>query len=374
MKKIISSRFFKVYLLPGIIVQSVFIGGGYGTGRELVEYFSKYGPIGGLLGMGVAYICFALIFAATYEFARSFGVYDYRSFFKKLYGLGYILFEIVFILTVILVLAIIGSAAGVMMKENFNIPYTVGIIAMILLVGILSFYGREFLKRVLAYWTYVIYVVIAIFLITVFFTRGGDIVATLGKGGINSGWALGGLKYAWYNVAFAPILLYAITSIKTRREAVSSGFMTPAILLFPALMIHLSLMSSYPEIIEQPLPVYWLIGQLGFTILLIVYMIALLGTFIETGAGLNQGIIERIDNYLIEKNMRPLKNYVRGAISAGGIIIAIVLSRLGIVNLIASGYGALSWVTLFIYIIPLFTYGIYMIVKHKNRETAGTSS
>ena len=35
---------YKKYLLPGFIAQSVLIAGGYGTGRELVEYFVQYGP------------------------------------------------------------------------------------------------------------------------------------------------------------------------------------------------------------------------------------------------------------------------------------------------------------------------------------------
>ena len=42
---------YKKYLLPGFIAQSVLIAGGYGTGRELVEYFVQYGPTGGLMGM-----------------------------------------------------------------------------------------------------------------------------------------------------------------------------------------------------------------------------------------------------------------------------------------------------------------------------------
>ena len=41
--------FFKKYLLPGFIFQSIVIGGGYGTGREIVEYFLRHGPTGGYL-------------------------------------------------------------------------------------------------------------------------------------------------------------------------------------------------------------------------------------------------------------------------------------------------------------------------------------
>ena len=39
----LNSRFFRVYLLPGFVFQSIIIGGGYGTGRELVEWFMSQG-------------------------------------------------------------------------------------------------------------------------------------------------------------------------------------------------------------------------------------------------------------------------------------------------------------------------------------------
>lgn len=45
--------FFKTYLLPGLVFQSVIIGGGYGTGREIAEFFLSHGAFGGLLGFGV---------------------------------------------------------------------------------------------------------------------------------------------------------------------------------------------------------------------------------------------------------------------------------------------------------------------------------
>ena len=45
------SSVFQRYLLPGFVFQSVVIAGGYGTGRELVEFFLTQGPLGGLLAM-----------------------------------------------------------------------------------------------------------------------------------------------------------------------------------------------------------------------------------------------------------------------------------------------------------------------------------
>ena len=43
-----SMIFFKKHLLPGFIFQSVVIGGGYGTGRELVEFFLIEGSSWGI--------------------------------------------------------------------------------------------------------------------------------------------------------------------------------------------------------------------------------------------------------------------------------------------------------------------------------------
>ena len=47
-------RFLRIYLVPGAVLQSVMIGGGYGTGREVVEYFTRFGIGGGLGGIAVA--------------------------------------------------------------------------------------------------------------------------------------------------------------------------------------------------------------------------------------------------------------------------------------------------------------------------------
>ena len=61
---------FKKYLMPGLIFQSVVIGGGYGTGRELVEFFILQGPKNGYLGMITAMLVWSLVIAISFELAR----------------------------------------------------------------------------------------------------------------------------------------------------------------------------------------------------------------------------------------------------------------------------------------------------------------
>lgn len=53
MSGLFSSRWFRIYIVPGAVIQSVMVGGGYGTGRETVEYFTNFGFLGGAMGIGV---------------------------------------------------------------------------------------------------------------------------------------------------------------------------------------------------------------------------------------------------------------------------------------------------------------------------------
>ena len=86
-------RFLKIYLLPGAILQSVMIGGGYGTGRELVEFFTRFGIANGFLGQLLATLLVSGIFAITLALAVQYQTYDYRSFFKLILGRAWFLFE-----------------------------------------------------------------------------------------------------------------------------------------------------------------------------------------------------------------------------------------------------------------------------------------
>ena len=62
------------------IFQSLIIGGGYGTGRELVEFFLSEGPVYGLINMGIATVIWSVVLAICFEFSRIGKHYEYRSF------------------------------------------------------------------------------------------------------------------------------------------------------------------------------------------------------------------------------------------------------------------------------------------------------
>src|ERR1044071_974209 len=62
---------FNTYLLPGLVFMAVVIGGGYSTGRELIEFFGAVGPVGGLLGMLVTMLVWSAVLAISFELVRT---------------------------------------------------------------------------------------------------------------------------------------------------------------------------------------------------------------------------------------------------------------------------------------------------------------
>lgn len=367
---LLSSRFVRVYLIPGAVFQSVVVAGGYGTGRELVEYFTRYGPTGGLLGMAVTVVCWAAVLGVTFEFARLFDVYDYRRFFQALIGGAWVLFEVLFILMFLLVLAVVGSAAGEILSESFGLPVGVGLVVMLTLVATLAFFGRDVVTRSLALWTVALYVIFALYFIAALARFGPEIAAGLTAGEVGGGWAVSGFTYAMYNLAIVPAILFAVREIETRREAFGAGAVAAVICITPALLFHVTFVADYPGIVEQTLPVYATIGELGMGPLLALYVIGLFGTFIETGAGFIQGINERIDAYLIESRGVAMGKPARAAIAVVGIALSLALGMFGLIALIARGYGTIAWGFFAVYVVPIMTYGVYRIATHEVRRSA----
>src|SRR3954470_6521281 len=106
-----SSRFLR-WVLPGLAFKAVVIGGGYATGRELAEFFLPAGPSGGVLGMLLATVLWSIVCVLTFVFARQVGARDYAQFIRALMGPAYIVFEIAYLILLLLILAVFSAAAG----------------------------------------------------------------------------------------------------------------------------------------------------------------------------------------------------------------------------------------------------------------------
>ena len=205
----LSTRFQRI-LLPGFLFQSVIIGGGYATGRELVEFFLSAGALGGLLGMLVATFAFSVITALCFEFARMTKSYNYRRFFRQLLGRYWFLFELAYFCLGLLVLAVIGAAAGELVASHFGLPPMLGTITLMLLVGVLVFWGTSLIEKVLALWSFLLYATYSIFVVIYLWHFGDALSDNLTQGYIGEGWLINSIKYVGYSVAVIPVILFCV--------------------------------------------------------------------------------------------------------------------------------------------------------------------
>ncbi|WP_208764173.1 hypothetical protein [Shewanella aestuarii] len=167
-----------------------------------------------------------------------------------------------------------------------------------------------------------------------------------------------------YNLAIAPGLLFATREIETRQQAFISAAIAAVAIMIPALLFHISFAVGYPEVLDKPLPNYWMIEQYAPEWLLVLFIIALFGTLIETGVGLVQSLIERIPATNDDANQKPL---LRGVIAFSTVSLAALLGTLGIVDLIGKGYTLMSYGFALVYVIPVCTIGAYKIFRNKHK-------
>jgi uncharacterized membrane protein YkvI len=358
---VIRSETFKKYLLPGLVFQSVVIAGGYGTGRELVEFFLSYGPAGGLLAMLlVSTVIWSIACASSFEFARVFRSYDYRSFFTRLLGPGWVLFEICYFALLLIILAVIAAAAGAILQETFGLSYAVGVLGMMAAVGYLVFRGSGTIERVLAVWSLVLYSVYVVLFVWSFSRFGGDTIAAVMNEDIAPGWAVGGVKYAAYNLAIIPAVLFAVRHADTRKEAVTAGLLTGPIAIVPGLLFYLVMCGQFPAVLERAVPANYILEVLGSRTFQIVFQVILFGTLIETGTGLIHAVNERVASVFLERS-RPMPRLIRPATATILLVLGSLLASFGLIDLIAKGYGTLTWLFLVIFVIPILTLGIWKI-------------
>jgi uncharacterized membrane protein YkvI len=241
----LSRSIFQRIWLPGFVLQSVIIGGGYATGRELVEFFLSSGPVGGLLGMLAATIMFSVVCALCFELARLTHSHNYRSFFHQLLGKGWFLFEIAYFVLGLLVLAVVGAAAGELTGTHLGIPPAIVTVIFMALVGLLVFWGTALIEKALASWAVLLYVTYITLVGCYLWRYDSELVANLAQASVSSGWLLKSVRYVGYNVAVIPVVLFCVSHMTSRKDAFTAGALAGPLIMAPAILFYLAMAAAY---------------------------------------------------------------------------------------------------------------------------------
>ena len=362
------STWFQRFLLPGFAFKAVVIGGGYATGRELAEFFLPSGPWGGLAAILLAMALFSLICVMTFLFARATGTYDYRSFFAALLGPFWPLFEAVYALFVILILAVYGAAAGSIGTALFGLPTMLGTIALMAGIILVVTFGNSAVERLFAWVSYLLYGVYALFVILAFAKFGGRIQAGFTADVPAAGWALGGVTYAGYNVIGAIVILPVVRHLTSSRDAIIAGAIAGPLAMLPGLLFFACMIGFNPDIAGEALPSDYLLARMDLPAFHLLFQLMIFSALLESGTSAVHAINERIARAWQRRTGGALGHRARLGIALALLILCMLLAgRFGLVALIAGGYRALAYLMLAIFVLPLATLGVARIRASSTR-------
>ena len=363
------SSWFQRFLLPGLAFKAVVIGGGYATGRELAEFFLPSGPWGGIAAILLAMALFSLVCVATFLFARATQSYDYLTFFKNLLGPGWIAFEAVYILFVVLILAVYGAAAGAIGEAVFGAPATIGTLALMAGIVVVVTFGNRSVERLFEYVSYLLYAVYLLFILFAFWSFGDRIAAGFATEAPATGWAVGGATYASYNIIGALVILPVLRHLTSRRDAVISGLIAGPLTMLPGLLFFMAMVAFLPDVTNATLPSDHVLVRMELPWFHLLFQLMIFSALLESGASAVHAINERIDRSWQRHRGAALSHRARLLIALALLVGCMLLAgRFGLVALIANGYRALGYLMIAVFILPLATLGLTRILRSSSGD------
>ncbi len=355
--------FYQRYLLPGLVFQSVVIGGGYASGRELIEFFGRAGPTGGLLGMGVAMLIWSVTLAVSFELVRCTQSFDYKSFFSQLLGRGWVLFEISYFLLLLLVLSVLGAASGEIVHDGTGAPKLAGTLAMMIVVALGVFFGNRTIERALggsAIALFAAFIVLVIWGLAAFGDRIAQNFATVP---VQDNWFMSGLTYSGYNMASVVAVFFCLRHLTCRREAIGAGLLAGPLTMLPGMLFFVAMMGWYPEIAGAPVPAIFLTAKLNAPWFNFIFSAIVLWTLVATGVGMIHAVNERVAKIYRERG-GEMPRLLRPTLALGLLVLAVFAAdAVGIIGLVAKGYGYSTWLFIGLLVVPVLTIGVRKILR-----------
>ncbi len=363
------ATWFQRFLLPGFAFKAVVIGGGYATGRELAEFFLPSGPWGGIAAMLLATVIWSAVCVVTFVFARATGARDYRSFFQALLGRGWVVFELAYILFVILILAVFGAAAGAIGEATLGWPKIAGTLCLMAGIALFATFGNTSVERLFKYVTFLLYGVYLIFVVLALSSFGDRVAADFAAPAPSDGWALGGLTYASYNIIGAVVILPVVRHLTSDRDAIVAGLIAGPLAMLPALLFFVCMVAYYPGIANETLPSDFLLARLDQPVFHLLFQLMIFSALLESGTGAVHAINERVAKAWQVRRGAALSNRARLGIALALLIGCMFLAdRFGLVALIANGYRALAYLFLAVYVLPLMTLGLWRLLHRRQNS------
>lgn len=367
-------------VLPAAIFQIVLVGPGFSTGREVVEFAGRFGA-DGVWSVGVIAIGFAILCTLAFEVARIVRAFNYREYIRHLIGPAWPAFDALWIVFTLLITGLVTSAIGTVLADTFGIPPLVGTVGVLLVVAGILLAGRSTIEGFDLVGSILFTVGICCFSIVVLGQRWDEVGRVLGggaggpSGGSDVGGAVwAGVLYVAYNIPTMVPVLFCLDRQRHRSEVVASGLLASVLVTVPFALTFLALLGfSAQGIADAPIPWLVMFEAVGGQVLTVFFAIVLTYAVIDTTTSMVHAFLDRIDDALEEAGRPHLTARPRTLVVLGMLVAAFGLSQLGVIALVAQGYTLLAYGFLLVFVLPLVTRGLYLVVTAPRRMSASPS-
>ncbi|MFY9188662.1 MAG: hypothetical protein WAO22_05305 [bacterium] len=339
-------------------------GGGFASGRQLVEFYTRFGWYAACLPIIAMAIC-AITFYYGWAFAAAHRTFNYYSWAEKYYGSKALaaVYEIAYVIALALASAVAFATGGETIKALLGTPYFVNTIFIAILIFVLTIFGAETVRKAAASVSIVIIIGLLIVLGSNFIANFEAIAETIRLAKTEANLAPAVWQMLLY-AAFQTVVIGAYVSvaepITTRSEAKSAalfGFFINASMIT---LSSLCLLGYYPDIVTEAVPNLTVAGEsLGGEIAAFAISFLILLGVVSTGVNVVYAGAKRIVDYVGEKRGHTGEDRRTNILaSAGYVVLTWGIALFGLIPLVAKGYGYLGYIGLFVVVLPVIGKGL----------------
>jgi uncharacterized membrane protein YkvI len=342
----------QVFQIAAVFIGTI-VGAGLASGKEILEFFTSFGPISflGILLCGLIYI---IITSIICKISTLYKLNSYGELMKTISPnlLGK-LTQFITTLYLISSASIILAGSGALISEYFSVPKIVGTLLMLTISSFFLIKGTYGLITVNIF--IVPALIFTITLITIlYFVIARDAISFANISNYpprKNGILFSTIIYTGYNLLCSSgVLVPLSTEIKKNKIMIAGITIGSIFLTLLCIMINLLLLGNQPYIYKLEIPLLFVANRFGSIIQALLLLIILLEMFST----------EISDVYSISKTLEKNFNinYKRGIFIV--LAFALPISQIGFTNLISTLYPIFGLLSL-IFIIQC----IIFYLKHK---------
>ncbi|MFG3796915.1 YkvI family membrane protein [Bacillus licheniformis] len=299
------------------------VGAGFATGREIVEFFLRFGwP--GLAGILISGLMFTFLGAKMMLIAVRINAKSYQELNKYLFGHTLGKFVNVFMLVVLLgVTSVMLSGAGAIFEEQLGFSNQAGMIATIALSLFVMMKGVKgiFGVNVIVVPLLLLFTVVVLF--DSFIFRGPEI-HNLAVFSANPDWILSAVSYGAFNLSLAQAVLVPIASELKSERLIIKGALIGGVLLTLVLVASFLSLSTLPDALLYEVPMAQVVFIVQHSVH-IIYLFIIFGEVFTSVIGNLYGLEKQINEYIHIKSLYVfifilLTIYLTGQIGYGKLI------------------------------------------------------